>query len=138
MKFAFKVFNMKNGSPDPSQFTMDSMVANNEDEVYKIYNSLGQKIEITERIGQPTPSKAEGPVLAPGEIPAPAGIAPYRGGGVVPAPSKPQVIEFEDNGVKFKVENGSVYKKDWADVDMTEHRVTDSGRVQKLDWTKVK
>ena len=165
MKFVFKVFEPINGVIDKSKFRMDDMVANNEDELRQACEMLGYKYEITERMGTPEqPNLAGVPKSTPltpeemamGKIPAPPGIAPYYpGGGIAPTPQKPPVVEFEDNGVKFKVECGSVFKKDWVDVKSDEYRIVntvngsvvintpsangmDGLKVQKLDWIKVK
>lgn len=165
MKFKYKVFNPdSNGVIDKSKFTFDEMSANNEDEFRQAVTMIGQQVEVIERVGQPAPSNLAGvpsqspmaPSEAmPGQIPMPQGIAPYYpGGGVVPtpmAPPRPPVVEFEDNGVKFKVEGGSVFKKDWIDVKPEEYRIVEKTtgkatdltilkdlKVQKIDWVKVK
>ncbi len=165
MKFKFKVFNPdSNGTFDKSKFTLDEMVAANEDEFMQACTMLGQKVEIIERLGSPEKSNLAGPAQPPmapltpeeiamGKIPTPPGIAPFRSAGeTIPVPGmRPPVVEFEDNGIKFKVEGGSVFKKDWVDVKAEEYRVVErsSGRtlgvegmvdlkVQRLDWVKVK
>ena len=79
-----------------------------------------------------------------------------------PQPPNPQVIQqapasqqtpvkyFEDHGIKFKVENGKIYKKVWTDIssgDDAEYRIIrkSSGKIvsndglvlEKLDWQEI-
>jgi hypothetical protein len=75
---------------------------------------------------------------------SPQTIAPFRAPlspeQQIPVP-KIKPIEFEDNGVKFRVDNNVVYKKVWVELseqEQTEYRITgDPTRVQKLDWQKI-
>lgn len=62
----------------------------------------------------------------------------------IPAPQAPvnPVIEFVDNGISYRVEHGTVYKKDWVEVDPKEFKVVKKESkkpvtdylVYKLDW----
>ena len=84
--------------------------------------------------------------------PPPQGQSPRTTQPVVAAPVVP-VVEFENGGIKFKIDQNIVYKKDWIDVDMNEYRLDPATigiedelvkqeilgrvRIQKLDWIKI-
>lgn len=48
-----------------------------------------------------------------------------------------QVVEFETDGVKFRVEGTSVYKKAWVDVTDDGEYKTEDERIYHLEWTRV-
>lgn len=168
MQFRCKIWNAQD------KMRVDTLEAPNPEALLQIYGMLGQKIEIIEGAGVPqnVPQfengnasanaifNAQGPAeipLAEQQIPDngidPQKIVPYRAPPrpetLIPVPviPPPKPIMFEDGGIKFKIENGVVWKKVWrdlTDVEQSEYRVVPKpgdndckGMVQKLDWIKI-
>ena len=50
----------------------------------------------------------------------------------------PPVVEFESNGLKFKVEGGVVFRKDWVEVTGNEEFKIEDGKIFHLEWQKIK
>ena len=140
---------------------VDKIHGQNEAEVLEVFKISGQEVEIVgkeELPSSPLMKKInQGP---PGGMPMPAGMEgmdPIAMAGMVvdrnlaqnPQPGHPghpgqqslpqfKPLEFEADGVKFKVEGATVYKKTWVEVtDDSEFR-TEDGKIFHLEWVKIK
>ena len=93
----------------------ETMHADNKDELTKIMNELGYQIEITDVFDPDAFLQSTATVPTSGEPPLPSdntNIPPTTVQHNTPQP----ITYFETNGIKFKIDNGQVYKKDWVEV----------------------
>lgn len=141
MKFKVNLVNQE----DTSKIIEEETSAKNVKELKELYKIMypGYQVNILESIGQPETVKNS--IFKGGNKAAPPGYPSIPTVSQIP-PIIQKPIEFEDNGIKYKIEKNVVYKKTWVPIKSKEYRiVTKSGKetenrdltIEKLDWIKV-
>ena len=134
------------------------MFGESEDALRKMFAMMSKEVEITKVEGNlpifgPPPAKANSPDLdklnvdnvlnyldATASKEEPKVVSNIKNPEAYQEPVKPviPVVEFEDNGVKFKMENGGVYKETWVEVkDLSRYKI-EGDKILMLDWVKIK
>ncbi len=131
--------------------------AENEQQAVEIYKVLGEEVEIIGKEELPSSQvvKRGMPQVPPGMMgPDPIANACALVGASAPQPQQapatsgnvqqpiipqpPQSVEFETDGVKFKVVGSEVFRKAWVEItDITEYKIEDD-KIMHLEWIKIK
>jgi len=153
-----KVFTFDNLTTGSKQ---ESNHAETEQDLIKVYQEMGQQIQITDVFDPDAIIGGPGQIHVQGEPPLDSLEPPLPGVNILDPqiqsntqPVQPKTIFFETNGIKFKVVDGVVSRKDWIKVEVEdqykvvkkikgkgnstrEQDITKDVTVYKNDWVEV-
>jgi len=145
-QFAIQVYSKNTDGEYTGEFMVDTVIAATREEAMRPYLEQNMRAKIFKERDYVEPKQQE---ILP-KIPIPADNemssleAPPASRNIT---SPTSIVEFEDNGIKFKIENGNVSKLDWTILDPDEYKIEDAagGTLSKTDlivktkqWVKVK
>lgn len=146
-QYKIKVFHEPNNPQSP--VSVEDIHAPSPQIAIETYAAIGQKAEILQEVPSVQP---EG--ITPNNsnrIPPSSNnqMIPTTPNPCIPSstsPSSRTPICFTDNNIKYKIEDGIVYKKDWKLIeDITEYKIQfnqkeikDNLQIFKLEWVKIK
>ena len=145
-QFAIQVYSKNTDGEYTGEFMVDTVIAATREEAMRPYLEQNMRAKIFKERDYVEPKQQE---ILP-KIPIPADNemssleAPPASRNIT---SSTSIVEFEDNGIKFKIEDGNVSKLDWTILDPDEYKIEDAagGTLSKTDlivktkqWVKVK
>jgi len=146
-QFAIQVYS-KNGEGEyTGEFMVDTVIAKNREEAMKPYLEQDMRAKIFKERDYVEPKQKE--ILPKIPIPEDVEMSSLDTPPISRhfTPSTQSIVEFEDNGIKFKIENGNVSKLDWVILEKDSYKIEDAvGEpllndtiiVKTKQWIKVK